>query len=127
MGFDNNERNKRRRQGKHWTTEEIEKNYQNCLALLNRGSLTEINSFYQKQLPSEKLENLSELQEKIQLAYNTLINSEQRKEYDLEVFGIFYYDYPADEMADENFKLKAVELIEEFLQDELDERLGYSY
>src|SRR4051812_16703074 len=106
------------RQGKHWTTGEIEKEYQNCLSLLNRGNLEEINFFYKKQLPSEKLENLSELREKIQLAHDTLINPEQRKEYDLEVFSIFYYDYPADEMADEDFKLKAIKLLEEFLQDE---------
>jgi phage pi2 protein 07 len=79
-----------------------------------------INSFYKKQLPyhEEEFENLSKLKEKVQLAYHTLINPEKRKEYDLEVFGILYYDYPADEIADENFKLKAVELIEDFLREE---------
>lgn len=103
--------------------------YQNCLALLNRNDLLEINLFYNK-IPSfnhcdGKIENIGELREKIQEAYETLADPKKRKEYDFEIFGIFGREYPEDEVADDKFKDKAILLLEE--DDKLDEKLKHIY
>ena len=89
----------------------LEVAYQNCLSMLNRNDLTEINLFYK--IPSlnycaGKIENLAELREKIQEAYNTLRDSQKRKEYEFEIFGIFSREYPNDEVADQKFKDRAI-------------------
>src|SRR4051794_41062560 len=89
----------------------LEVAYQNCLYMLNRNDLTEINSFYK--IPSlnyckGKIENIEELREKIVKAYNTLKDPQKRKEYEFEIFGIFCHKYPEDEVADQKFKDRAI-------------------
>src|SRR3954464_9252778 len=89
----------------------LEVAYQNCLAMLNRNDLAEINSFYR--IPTlnyckGKIENSGELREKITEAYNTLKDPQKRREYEFEIFGIFCREYPEDEVADNKFKEKAI-------------------
>src|SRR2546429_9654628 len=97
----------------------LEVAYQNCLSMLDRNDLTEINLFYK--IPSlnycaGKIENLAELREKIQEAYNTLKDPQKRKEYEFEIFGIFCREYPEDKVADQKFKDRAIQ------QEELDQK-----
>ncbi|CAG8545889.1 11389_t:CDS:1 [Paraglomus brasilianum] len=94
----------------------LEVAYQNCLSMLNRNDLAEINSFYQIQTLNYyegKIENIEELREKITEAYNTLKDPRKRKEYEFEIFGIFCREYPEDEVADKKFKERAIWLLEE--------------
>jgi hypothetical protein len=97
----------------------VEVAYQNCLCLLDRNDLAEINLFYK--IPSlnycaGKIENLAELRGKIEEAYNTLRDPQRRKEYEFEIFGIFSREYPNDEIADQKFKDRAIR------QEELDQK-----
>jgi hypothetical protein len=89
----------------------LEVAYQNCLSMLDRNDLAEINSFYQIQTLNYckgKIENVEELREKIVKAYNTLKGPKQRKEYEFEIFGIFCREYPENEVADQKFKDRAI-------------------
>jgi hypothetical protein len=97
----------------------IEIAYRNCLSLLSRSDLAEINSFYK--IPSlnycaGKIENLAELREKIEEAYNTFRDPQRRKEYEFEIFGIFCREYSEDEVVDKKFKERAIH------QKELDQK-----
>lgn len=111
LGFSWNKVNASGLSREEYCSKYIEVAYQNCLAMLNRRDLTEINLFYK--IPSfnyhcGKIEDIEELREKITEVYHTLKDPEKRKEYNFENSGIFYYEYPEDEVADEKFKDKAI-------------------
>lgn len=119
LGFSRNEMNSSKLTREEYCSKYLEVAYQNCLSMLNRNDLIEINLFYK--IPSlnycaGKIENLAELREKIQEAYNTLKDPQKRKEYEFEIFGIFCREYPEDEVADQKFKDRAIQ------QEELDQK-----
>jgi len=111
LGFSRNKMSNSQLTRENYCSKYLEIAYQNCLAMLNRNDLAEINLFYK--IPTlnycaGKIENIEELREKITEAYNTFCDPQRRKEYEFEIFGIFGCEYPEDEIADEKFRDRTI-------------------
>lgn len=123
LGFSRNEMNNTGLTRGEYCSKYLEVAYQNCLSMLDRNDLAEINSFYKIQTLnycSGKIENIEELREKITEAYNILKDPQKSREYEFEIFGIFCREYPEDEMADNKFKDRAIYQEEREQEFELD-------
>jgi len=128
LGFNENKIYDSQLTREEYCSKYIEVAYQNCLSMLERNDLAEINLFYR--IPTlnyhcGKIENIEELRGKITEAYNTLKDPQKRKEYNFEIFGIFCHEYPENETADEKFRDRAILHVED--QDYWDKLLDHLY
>ncbi|WNE40927.1 MAG: hypothetical protein mread185_000384 [Mycoplasmataceae bacterium] len=115
LGFSENKINDSGLSREEYCLKYLEIAYQNCLSMVNRGNLEEINKFYKTQTLNfykGKIENIQELRERIKNAYHTLKVTQKMKEYEFEIYGIFSRDYPEREIADAKFKDRAIQYIE---------------